>query len=476
MSNPESTDNTKVKRMLMKLQQRSWEMELLFSGFAIYGLVELRSGIQRLALNSDIFLADDGFSLDIFLSGIFPFLSYCVLLFIIILFAHIFIRGFWIALIGLRQASGELDPTFYKIRNFFRRGKIYEEISFDKYINSTEKLASTIFGFAFLSFFVLTAISLFVIWSTVLIYSVMRIVFSPIQNGYFGLLFFIKTVSLSFLVFHFLAANITYLDFILSGRLRKVKKRIFHILIHFSIGYIGIITLSFLWRPFLINFWNSKLTSRFFYMFLVFFTLAANYDMFSYSLNEYHPVVMSADDSFNANDFNAAGIQSRNVYMSEFYCDEIESNELAPSSFITIPSKKISGRVFEVFLQNALYENTLRNWIDSLAPIKEKGIVLFGNEYPYNKSKPEGILKIKNVLQSLLEFSIDDYCPNSEQVSIGFYTHPGIHREGLLCYFPIPDNLSVGQHNLKVSFQRVDEDGKTASVDYEFPFVYEGLK
>ena len=94
------------KEWLEKLQQESWQLELLISGFAIFGIYSARSLITDFYFFKEnevigeigVFVGLVGF---IFKTG--------WLIFFINLLVHVILRGLWIGAIGLRYVSQEID-------------------------------------------------------------------------------------------------------------------------------------------------------------------------------------------------------------------------------------------------------------------------------------------------------------------------------------------------------------------------------
>ena len=98
------------KEWLEKLQQESWQLELLISGFALYGIFEARS----LTYDYEIFLAQNlegGSKLVFTLFGLLLNIGWRI--FFINLLLHVVLRGLWIGAIGLRYVSGEINLYAY---------------------------------------------------------------------------------------------------------------------------------------------------------------------------------------------------------------------------------------------------------------------------------------------------------------------------------------------------------------------------
>ena len=144
------------KKLLQKLQEESWQLELLISGFAIFGLYTAYDPIfdsMREAQNNQ----------QLYLSVIYTisFISCAILIFNLIL--HVLLRGLWIGALGLRYVSGDID---YEILNYSPKFDKYlrkKVGSFDKYIATLENYCSIIFAISFLLIFYVLAITLTII-------------------------------------------------------------------------------------------------------------------------------------------------------------------------------------------------------------------------------------------------------------------------------------------------------------------------
>jgi len=135
------------------LQQESWQLELLVSGFALFGIWESRHFLQRFDSYVNAHTPEE-------LSTLFLFIGFYLLLkaawgiFFINLLIHVVLRGLWIGAIGLRYVSGEID---YGTLGYNERFEDYLKRRvgrFDTYIEKLEKVCSVIFAYTFLLFFI----------------------------------------------------------------------------------------------------------------------------------------------------------------------------------------------------------------------------------------------------------------------------------------------------------------------------------
>ncbi|GAA4244881.1 hypothetical protein [Winogradskyella damuponensis] len=232
------------KKLLDRLQEESWQLELLISGFAIFGLFSaypnLEIAYQHAQNENNIF-----FSIVMIVA-----LSACSIL-IFNLLLHVLLRGLWIGALGLRYVSGDIE---YDTLNYSKRFNNYLKRkvgSFDRYIGRLENYCSVIFAISFLLIFYMLAIALtFGAIAFVVTVFLNNHTFSDIST-YFGIIL---------LVFLTIGMLLTFIDFITLGFLKKKKwisKLYFPIYWCFSI-----ITLSFLYRPLVYNFLDHKFGKR----------------------------------------------------------------------------------------------------------------------------------------------------------------------------------------------------------------------
>jgi len=134
------------KKWLDQLQQESWQLELIISGFAIYGLF---MAYEPLTLSAKV--AQNEQHLYQLIVSVIGLIACSILIFNLLL--HVILRGLWIGALGLRYVSGDIDyeslnysPKFTK----FLKNKIG---SFDKYISVLEDYCSILFAVSFLLIF-----------------------------------------------------------------------------------------------------------------------------------------------------------------------------------------------------------------------------------------------------------------------------------------------------------------------------------
>jgi len=104
---------------LEQLQQESWQLELLISGLALFGIWESQNVIVRFDYYIDVFATSD---FRPYLSIFRHLLWSSWAIFLLNLLIHIILRGFWIGAIGLRYVSGDIDFDTLNLRAITKVG------------------------------------------------------------------------------------------------------------------------------------------------------------------------------------------------------------------------------------------------------------------------------------------------------------------------------------------------------------------
>jgi len=263
-------NNPAFKKLLQKLQEESWQLELLISGFAIFGLftaIEPIFDSMREAQNTR--------QLSVSVMYTIGFISCAILIFNLML--HVLLRGLWIGALGLRYVSGDID---YEVLNYSPKFTKYLKKkvgSFDKYIGTLENYCSIIFAISFLLIFYVLAITFTIFTITLIANYVLSSDTLPrwVSQG----------IGIPVMIFICFGMLITFIDFITLGFLKK-KKWISKI--YFPIYWVfSFITLSFLYRPLVYNFLDNKFGRRLSLILVPFYILAALMTSFHYTNSNY---------------------------------------------------------------------------------------------------------------------------------------------------------------------------------------------
>ena len=145
-------NNPAFKKLLEKLQEESWQLELLISGFAIFGLFTAYDSIVFYFNEADATGQE-------YKKVAFTVIRISCIILIFSLLVHVLLRGLWIGALGLRYVSGEIDYEELNYSEKFTRYLKKKVGSFDKYIGTLENYCSIIFAASFLLIFYVLAMT-----------------------------------------------------------------------------------------------------------------------------------------------------------------------------------------------------------------------------------------------------------------------------------------------------------------------------
>jgi hypothetical protein len=389
--------NNKFKELLDKLQQESWQLELLISGFAIFGLISSLEPLNK-GLNEAIALENrySSFLYDIALISCFVL--------IVNLIIHVVLRGLWIGAIGLRYVSGEIDYDSLKYKKRFTNHLKKKVGSFDKYIGTLENYCSILFAVTFLSLFYI--ISFFIILLVLLLAGTFFT-----KSGFFSeyLGFFLLGM---FGVFFLLLSLIIFIDFITQGFLKKKEWTSFLYLPLYK--FFSVITLSFLYRPLVYNFLDNKFGRKL----ILILTPVYIFAFFLTTLN-----------NVRSNYISKKKHSSIHYSNTNNYFNSLESNQYVRNA--AIQSKIITNNYLKVFIpfREKMEDLILEQNID-LKPTKDKrgfssDFFLFKTK---NQEKDSVILTYIKAFQKTYILKIDstkitsDFVVSEMNKQLGFET------------------------------------------------------
>lgn len=421
----EKDKNKSFTKWLEILQQESWQLELLISGFAIFLLAESYEPIRNL---------DDQISLLLSGSGYYGLLyvPYQVMLgawyvLIINLILHVLLRGLWISTIGLRYVSGDIDFNTLNISSKFDRFLRSKIVSFDLYIQQLEKLCSSVFGFTFLIIFILISGGLFVLGIFILAITMQVI------DTRFGDLWVVVIVP--FLVLYLLGGLIYFLDFITLGWLKRKKgiARFYYPIYRFF----SVITLAFIYRPIYYNLLDNKYGRNiilFLIPYLIGFTLIASLTVNSHA---YLP-----------------GNRTLQSISNNFYDDTLEDRA---SYSANISSKFVKNGYAQLFLPYVARtdDKVIEAICPDLKPAKT-GFSLFGIDDPLRNSMNADLALDCHTQR--FKIYVNDTLLN--HLKYRFHEHPTRKNIGLLTVLDV-GYLPRGEHIIKVYVKLLqDSNGK----------------
>lgn len=430
------------KKWLDKLQQESWQLELIISGFSIYALMMAYEPIEIGTKTAEA----TKMTMSIILWSIVG-VMWSILIFNLIL--HVILRGLWIGAVGLRYVSGDIDYNVLKYSDKFTKYLKKNVGSFDKYIGQLEKYCSVLFAISFLLIFYMLSIYI-ITFSIVGIGYLISEKTSISENETFGILF-----GIGLLLFLFFSL-IVFIDFIGQGILKKNK---WIAKIYFPIYWLfGYLTLSFLYRPLIYNFLDNKFGKR-----LVLFLVPI-----------YLLITIISGVQNKVSNYAAVDTDSWENYANSRHYEDEQIKEIDFIQIAAIPSKVIENSFLKVFilLDDTIEDNILET-NKSLVPENDNRGINLGFMVNYNKGKNvtikskkshlknhEGELQYLKTFKALYVIKIDSILLDNDFIistdkhkRLGFETYLNIRdlKEGkhlLRILAPVKDSSNINQDTL----------------------------
>ena len=406
---------SKFSRWLEILQQESWQLELLISGFAIFLLAESYEPVRHLSYRIELLATGSNYYRILYIPYQVLLGAWYVLMANLIM--HVLLRGLWISTIGLRYISGDIDfeslslhPRFDK----FLRSRIK---NFDLYIQQLERLCSTAFGFTFLIIFVLISLGLYVTGIFLLIWTM-----EALQSSYGDRW---TIVIIPILVFYLVGGLIYFIDFISLGRLKKDR--------HFSKIYypvyrfFGFVTLSFIYRPIYYNLADDKYGRKvllFMIPYVALFSIVASMNI---ETDSYLP-----------------GSRINESIVKYLYDDTWDPN--IPNYSASLPSRYVDNGFLELYLPYIARSDDpiIKHLCPDLKPAK-RGIYFFGNNDP-GRFQMDSQRALECHSKRFRIYANDSL---HSDLNYRFYDHPLRENVGLLTILDV-DYLPRGEHEVKV--------------------------
>jgi len=423
------------KKLLQKLQEESWQLELLISGFAIFGLV---TAIPIIKLE----VLDAQFSSQIYSFVIYSILWASMAILIFNLMLHVLLRGLWIGALGLRYVSGDIDYDSLKYSPKFTKYLKKRVGSFDKYISTLEDYCSVIFAISFLLIFYVLAITF-----TVLVIALIAtyLLGNDDLPGWLS-----KGVGITLMLFIVFGMFFTLIDFITLGFLKK-KKWISRI--YFPMYWIfSFITLSFLYRPLVYNFLDNKFGRRLTFALLPFYFLVATTLTLGYKTSNY---------------LNSSTTSNEIIANSSNYEDSLGEGGFIDD--VAIQSKVITDayvKVFILFSENI--ENRMYHYNEGLKPVDDdRGLgtnMTFNNTFVDKDSLRREYIKTFNTIYyakiDTTKYQAEFIFAENKNNKLGFESYISTN------------NLNDGKHTLKVNRMAIKDQDTTYWNLATIPFWY----
>ena len=318
------------------LQQQSWELELIISGFAIFGLFPAYEPLRIEMVN-----AENEQQIYRFVAYFILHIASSILLFNLLL--HVILRGLWIGSLGLRYVSGDIE--FDKLRYAPRFTNYLKKriVSFDRYIANLENYCSVLFAISFLLIFYVLAMTMIILSIVLVANFIIEGDWLPERLG--------SILGAFLIMFIVIGMFLTFIDFITQGLLKRnkwVAKFYFPIYWVFSF-----LTLSFLYRPLVYNFLDNRFGKRLILLLAPIYLAILVITSFEYRNSNYLEKELKSSSIF-AN--------------RENYMDMLTKDSDFPGE-VVIPSKVITKSYLNVFIPfSENIEERIFIYNDSLRP------------------------------------------------------------------------------------------------------------
>ena len=239
-----------IKQELDNLQLNSWNLELLISGFTIFLVISSRSAVDDLSNFSDHLIRgtpDSSIGLILFIAILLRGIWYCTLFNLLI---HLFLRGFWVSLIGLRYVSNKIQLFRLNYAEEYKR-ELEKMTPYDDYIEKVEKICSVIFALTFLILFF--SLSFFCYLLFIMFTSAVLTAIAGPESSLLGWVPWVLT----------LPWFIYFLDFITIGGIKRIKKnRLIRRIYLPNYRVLSVLSLAILYRPLYYNLIDNKYGRR----------------------------------------------------------------------------------------------------------------------------------------------------------------------------------------------------------------------
>ncbi len=431
------------KKLLDRLQEDSWQLELLISGFAIFGLFYALEPIKHYWINS--YVNSNEMAIEFYRIAI---ISIDILIFNLLF--HVLLRALWIGSLGLRSVFGEIeyDKLNYSIR--FTKYLKKKVGSFDDYILKLENISSVMFAISFLLIFYVVSYSM--------------IKYLAINIEHLKSIVSIEWISIGIKIFqivYFTGASLTFIDFLTQGLLKKNK---WVSLFYFPFYRVfSILTFSFLYRPLVYNFLDNKLGRRISLMlFPIYFTILMATSLY-YQTSNIIPL------------WNIRNAATKNIASGYNYEDIINNNTDLSIGTFAIQSKIITEPYIKVIIPLRKY---LEDDLIEFNPDLKQGEDIRGYHSPIqinvgkiklNNHKSINIDSLVtvylNTFQRFYSFKIDSTICKTD-----FVITQNEKKSGIETYIGIKD-LQEGKHFIE--FQKLKHKDTDSLVSIlKVPFWY----
>lgn len=434
-----------IAQWLKKLEQESWQLELLVSGFTIFLLITASKEYDLFVNNLWITYSIKGNILGAVLTFL-NLLKLGIISLIFFLVLHLILRGFWIGAIGLRSVQEDIDFNKLNYSTFFTQKLKEKVIGLDKLIVFLDEICSVIFSVAFLIISMIMSLGLWVIFTGFI--GIIFSFFDNLTSGFFQdvIPIFVNIIGL----FVFITGIIYLIDYFTLGFIKKIKpiSKIYYPIYQFY----GTITLSVISRSIYYYLISKYPKKRVIQIGLGLVLCILLYTSFEYDQYQYFP---SGEDELS---------------LYNHYYDDFRSSD-NPVITASIKSKNVKGAFIDLFIRYNPSDNPLiRSNCPDFKPLKTEGIntklkVVFKEKNLLITSQnydEEDKARLKECLSTLYKVSINDSTYTT--LNYYFYEHYRNKQKGLITMIPTK-GLIKGEN--KISIFKVHHDTPDKSLKEE---------
>ncbi|MCF8238217.1 MAG: hypothetical protein K9I85_08690 [Saprospiraceae bacterium] len=413
----------KSHEWLDKLGRESWHLELLISGFSIFLLIQ---GLDMAEQQFHLFFNRVQF-LDFNLHKELNSYSWFLLMgakgLLYSLVLHLFLRGLWIAAVGLRTFNRGTSIATQGYTPLFQRTLKQNTLPLDSYIIQLDKFCSNIFAFSYLILFVALCTGTYVLilkGSIILITWIVGGESSPIFQpiiAFWGILII-------------LISSIYVLDFAFLSPFKRERgvDKIFYPFYKF----LSWISLSFIYRTLYYTMMGNRISRRFLWFIIPFYFLIYLGNSLYFQTQ---PLIPKTSNTLSI--------------IPGYY----ENLNHEPSiRLASTPSKYVSNGMLEVFIPITLNEKLTTQINRYCSPLETVHSTLISSAFALFKNDEttiEAADKVKpylDCMSKLFNVSVDDQELDGLPF---FYQHPSTTQYGLLYMIDI-DSFPRGQHQVSV--------------------------
>ncbi|MEM6878483.1 MAG: hypothetical protein AAF544_07990 [Bacteroidota bacterium] len=421
----------KLSAWLDSIQQNSWELELLVSGFAIFLLIGALEPYYTLEHQLRLMGLETNYAL-LLTALYYPgMISLWMLIGSLIL--HVLFRGLWIAAIGLRYVSGDIDHNELKYQDRFREFLQKRIGHFDDYIERLERSCSITFSVSFVVIFSMISLASFVF----LIGSVQVIIqiiqgtrednISLIGDDIFGIICLILGL-------------LYFIDFATVGFFkRKSWTQRWYYPIYRVAGWL---TLARIYRPLYHNLIDNRFGRRLGRLLPLFIVVVLAVSSLKYVRSPYFSLERGDTTGIRAEQYDDLANPKS---WESLWRISVDSRYVGPDNYI---------EVFAPYIPKE-HDPIINYKHPDLEPGRFTGIKLEGAinvGEPYNRrAKTDSLLSALSGLHKL--YLNDSLIENNLW---RFYHHPSRNQNGLIYHLPA-HKLPIGEHQIRVERQWIVE-------------------